>query len=377
MNMDKERFNQLLTAIILDGTGISDLLFIPGRPPQMDRYGQLHAYKGRLAEPLVSSQFTEQLAGLLIEGNERLGKELLSNGSCDCSYDLPGAARFRVNVYRQNGQMAVVMRKLSNTVPEVGQLGLPPVITEIVKERTGIIFVTGATGMGKTTTIASILHELNKTRDIHVITLEDPIEFLHTTIRATFSQREFGRDFFSYAVGLRAALRQAPRAIFVGEIRDRDTMEVALSAAETGHLVLTTLHTINAGQTINRILGMFDKDEEQIMRQRLADTLRWVLCQQLVSRIGGGLHLVTEVMGSNLRSREVITLGEAERRNVHEIIEGSVSPWGWHSFEQSLLKAYVAGIITEENAMLHSTHKSKLGRAIDAAGPRRMQPQSA
>ncbi|MEY4385887.1 MAG: hypothetical protein RLY20_1170 [Verrucomicrobiota bacterium] len=237
----------------------------------------------------------------------------------------------------------------------------------MLKERNGIIFVTGATGMGKTTTLAALLNELNKTQDIHIITLEDPVEYRHTAIKASFSQRELGRDFFSYSTGLRAALRQAPRAILVGEIRDRETMEVALTAAETGHVVFTTLHTINASQSINRILGMFDKEEEPLVRQRLADTLRWIASQRLVPKVGGGLQLVTEIMGSNLRSREVIKLGESEKRNLHDIIESSVTPYGWHSFEQSLLKAFQAGSITEDTALLQSTHKNKLRQAIDLA----------
>ena len=363
--MNKDLLNKLLAAMLEGGAGLSDLLFIPGRPPQMDCFGKLQAYVGPLTEPVVSPQFTEQLATIVMDGNALLAESLRNHGSCDCSYVLPGVARFRVNVYRQNGHLAVVMRKLANEVPSLEKLGLPAVIADIVKERSGLAFVTGATGVGKTTTLAAMLNELNRTQDIHIITLEDPVEFLHTPIRASFSQREFGKDFFSYPVGLKAALRQAPKAIFVGEIRDRETMEVALTAAETGHLVFTTLHTINAGQTINRILGMFDKDEEQLMRQRLADTLRWVVSQRLVSKIGGGLHLVTEVMGSNLRSREVITMGESDKRNLHDIIEASVTPYGWHSFEQSLLKAYSAGFITEETALLHATHKSKLRQTID------------
>lgn len=360
--------------MLAGGTGVSDLLFIPGRPPQMDCFGQLRPYSGELCEPVLSAAFVEQIAGFITAGNELLAENLRKRGSCDCSYALADVARFRVNVYRQSGQLSVVMRKLSNDVPEISTLGLPNVVNEIIKERNGLIFVTGATGTGKTTTLAAMLHELNRTRDIHIVTLEDPVEFLHKPIRATFSQRELGKDFFSYPDGLRAALRQAPKVIFVGEIRDRETMEVALTAAETGHAVYTTLHTINAGQTINRVLGMFDKDEETLIRQRLADTLRWVLSQRLVSKIGGGLQLVTEVMGSNLRSREVINLGESEKRDLHEIIESSVTPYGWHSFEQSLLRSYVEGLITEETAVLYSTHKSRIRQALDLAKHTRKLP---
>lgn len=372
--MTKEQFNELLVAMLDGGDGLSDLLFIPGRPPQMDCYGRLRPYAGNLTEPLLRPQLTAALAAILMDGNDLLAEKLRQQGSCDCSYALPDIARFRVNIYRQGGHLALVMRKLSNNVPELENLGLPPVMAEIVMEHTGLIFVTGATGTGKTTTLAAVLNELNRTQDIHIVTLEDPVEYLHAPIRASFSQRELGKDFFSFPVGLKAALRQAPKAILVGEIRDRETMEVALTAAETGHIVFSTLHTINSAQTVNRILGMFDKDEEQLMRQRLADTLRWVVSQRLVNRIDGGLHLVTEVMGSNLRTREVITLGESDRRNLHDIIEGSVMPWGWHSFEQSLLKAYVAGIITEETAVLHSTHKNKIRQAIDQTKHKRVVP---
>ena len=372
--MNKDHLNKLLAAMLEGQPALSDLLFIPGRPPQMDCYGKLHSYTGNLTEPVVSPHFVEQLATLLMDGNALLLENLRRDGSCDCSYALDGIARFRVNVYRQNGHLATVMRRLAREVPTLEKLRLPPVVADIVKERSGLIFVTGATGAGKTTTLAAMLDELNRTRDIHIVTLEDPVEFLHPPIRASFSQRELGKDFFSYPVGLKAALRQAPKVIFVGEIRDRETMEVAITAAETGHLVFTTLHTINAGQTINRILGMFDKDEEQLMRQRLADTLRWVLSQRLVSGVDGGLQLVTEVMGSNLRSREVIALGESDKRNLHDIIESSVTPYGWHSFEQSLLKAFAAGQISEETALLHATHKSKLRQAMDLSKHTRRMP---
>jgi twitching motility protein PilT len=375
--VNKDRFNELLAAMIGDGAGVSDLLFLPGRPAQMDRSGRLCPYVGELIGPTVTPELTRQLSALLIEGSELLVENLRQSGSCDCSYALPGIARFRVNIFQQGGHLSLVLRKLSNTIPELDKLGLPSVVKEITKEHAGLVFVTGATGAGKTTTLAAILNELNRAQDIHVVTLEDPVEYVHAPIRASFSQREFGKDFFSFPVGLRAALRQAPKAILVGEIRDRETMEVALSAAETGHVVFSTLHTINATQSINRVLGMFHRDEEQLMRQRLADTLRWVLSQQLVRKIDGGLHLVTEVMGSNMRTREAILLGESDKRNLHEIIEGSVTPWGWHSFEQSLLKAYQARLITEETALIHSSHKSQIRQALDrnkhlhAAAPQR------
>jgi twitching motility protein PilT len=274
-------------------------------------------------------------------------------------------ARFRVNIYSRAGHRAIVMRKLSNAVPQLEELKVPPVFEQIINENAGLVFITGAAGTGKTTTLAGILNEINRTQDIHVVTLEDPIEYVHEPIHASFSQREYGKDFYNFSVGLRAALRQAPHAILVGEIRDRETMEVAITAGETGHIVFTSLHTINASQTISRILGMFDKGEEALIRQRLADALRWVVSQRLVPRVDGQLQLVTEVMGNNLRSREVIIAGESEKHNLHEIIESSVTPWGWHSFEQSLLNAVLAGDISPDTALHYSSHKNQMQQALD------------
>lgn len=368
MIMNKERFNGLLAAMIRCEDGISDLLFIPGRVPQLSCYGRLRPYTGELMTEPVSAEMTGQLAEILIDGNALIAENYRQHGSCDCSYAVPGVARFRVNIYSQAGHHAIVMRKLSNTVPQLEDLKVPTVFEKIIQEHAGLVFITGATGTGKTTTLAAILNEINRTQAIHVVTLEDPVEYLHESNRTSFSQREYGRDFYNFSFGLRAALRQAPQAILVGEIRDRETMEVAITAGETGHLVFTSLHTINASQTINRILGMFDKDEETLTRQRLADTLRWVVSQRLVPRIDGGLHLVTEVMGSNLRSREVIITGESDKRNLHDIIESSVTPWGWHSFEQSLLKAVLAGDIAPDTALHHSSHKNQMQQALDKYG---------
>jgi twitching motility protein PilT len=217
-----------------------------------------------------------------------------------------------------------------------------------------------------------MLNELNSTEDYHVVTLEDPIEFLHPHRRATFSQRELGRDFSDFPTGLRAALRQAPKAILVGEIRDRETMEIAMTAAETGHIVYVTLHTISASLTINRVLGFYSRDEEEQIRQRLADVMRYVVSQRLVPKMHGGRLLVTEVMGSSLRTREAILLGESDVRDIHEIIE-SGSANGWHSFEQSLIAAFKDGKVSEQTAMLYSVNKSAMRRDLDIA-KKEMEP---
>jgi twitching motility protein PilT len=249
-------------------------------------------------------------------------------------------------------------------------LQLPPVFQEVIKEKNGLVFVTGATGSGKTTTLAAMLNEINQNHEIHIVTLEDPIEFLHPHLKATFSQRELGRDFYTFPDGMRAALRQAPKVILVGEIRDRETMEIALTAGETGHVVYSTLHTISAGQTIHRILGMFTKDEEQQVRERLAGSLRYIISQRLIPQKDGGRRLVTELMGSSLRTREAIVLGENENRRLSDIIEAG-NTYGWHSFEQSLIDAYEKDLITEETALLSSVNKPSMHLRLDAVNKRR------
>jgi twitching motility protein PilT len=363
--MKKEDFDALLTGMLRSADKrVSDFVFVADKPPQIEQDGRLCPLEMEGPEGVLQPVHIEQMAELLIDDNERLLEEFERNGSCDSSYALGDLARFRVNIFKQNGRRAIVMRRLESKVPSLDELELPPIFREIITEKTGVVFVTGATGTGKTTTLAAMLKELNQTQEIHIVTLEDPIEFLHTHDKATFSQRELGKDFPSFAVGLRAALRQAPKVILVGEIRDRESMEIALTASETGHLVFSTLHTVNAGQTINRILGMFSKEEEKQVRERLAETLRYVVSQRLVSKVGGGRLLVTEIMGSSLRTRESLIYGEGENRTFQEIIEaGDIK--GWHTFDQSLFKAYEAGQIEEETAVIFATHKTKMRRDIE------------
>ena len=368
-------FDQIVTQMLTENPGTSDLLFVVGRPPQVEEHGKLKGVQVEGMWPALQPAHVEAIAGKLMAGNERLISDFKNFGSCDSSYMVPELARFRVNIFKNNGNHAIVMRKLSTKIPTLTGLGLPDIFREMIKEKTGLIFVTGATGSGKTTTLAAMLNEINQENEYHMVTLEDPIEFLHSHQKATFSQRELGKDFSDFAVGLRAALRQAPKVILVGEIRDRETMEIALTAAETGHVVYSTLHTISAAQTVNRVIGMFSVEEQEQVRQRLADTLRYVVSQRLAPKEGGGRVMVSEIMGSNLRTREGILLGESEVRNFHEIIEAS-SQAGWHSFEQSLCKLYVEGKLTEETAMAYSVNKSGMRRAIDLA-KKTTQPQDA
>jgi twitching motility protein PilT len=268
------------------------------------------------------------------------------------------------------------MRHLKPLIPTFDTLNLGSHFNEIIKEKNGIIFVTGGTGTGKTTTMAAMLNEINKSRDIHILTLEDPIEFVLTPIKSTFSQRELGRDFYSFHKGMRAAMRQAPKIIFIGEIRDRETMEIVLNAGETGHLVFSTLHTTSAAMTINRIVGMFGTDEETQVRERLAGSMRYIISQRLVPAVSGARLLVTEMMGSSLRTREAILLGENEGRRLDDIIEAG-TVYGWHSFEQSLCKAYEHDLITEETALLYCSNKMKMVQRIDSLAVHKPRRNSA
>jgi twitching motility protein PilT len=370
------RINELdyyLAAMLDAYPQISDINLTPGRPLQVEVYGELVPV---MTDPPILSLTpfqTEQLALKLIGGNRRLTEDLLRTGSCDCSYALGDRARFRVNVFSQRGNYSIVLRKLNSHIPSLADMQLPSILTKPTEEKTGLVLVTGATGTGKSTTLAAMINEINLRRAVHIITLEDPVEFVHSPVAATINQREMGNDFDSYASGLRAALRQAPKVILVGEMRDRTTVEIALSAAETGHLVFSTLHTIDAGQTINRILGMFEPEEQEQVRYRLADTLRWIVSQRLSPKIDGGRHALLEIMGMNVRVNESIIKGESEGKSFYEIIEASHT-FGWRTFDQSCLEAYEAGIITQENALRFCSKRGPVSRGIDNIHKRKGLP---
>jgi twitching motility protein PilT len=345
-------------------TEVSDLLFTVDKPLQVEALGELMPVTLDPAIEKLTPFQTETISLNLIGDNMWHLSDLLRRGSCDTAYTLTDKARFRINVFSQRGNASIVLRKLNTVIPTLQWLNFPEIIREIPKEKTGLVLVTGATGSGKSTTLAAVLNEINHTKSVHVITLEDPVEFVHPHDKATFNQRELGSDFDTFASGLRAALRQAPKVILVGEMRDRETVKIALSAAETGHLVLSTLHTIDAGQTINRILGMFETEEQEQIRARLADTLRWVVSQRLVPKISGGRYAMLEIMGSNLRTQETIRLGETEGKTFYEITEAS-QPFGWRTFDYSALEAYESGKITEEIALLYCTKRGPVMRGID------------
>ena len=363
--MRRAELDQMLTAMLASQPEVSDLNFTADRPPQVESYGEL---KPVVLDPPIDklTPYQVEIIALNIIGDNLWHiEDLLRHGSCDASYALSDQARFRVNIFSQRGNFSIVCRQLNATIPTLQQLKFPDIFKEIPREKTGLVLVTGATGSGKSTTLAAILNEVNRAKPVHIVTLEDPVEYVHKHDKATFNQRELGIDFDSYANGLRAALRQAPKVILVGEMRDQETVKIALSAAETGHLVLSTLHTINAGETINRILGMFKPEEQEQIRIRLADSLRWVISQRLVPKIGGGRYALLEIMGTNLRTQEAIRLGESEGKTFYEIIEASTA-FDWRTFDQACLDAYERGQISEETALLYCTKRSVVTRGIDA-----------
>jgi twitching motility protein PilT len=363
--MKKQEIDHILVRMLDSHREVSDLNFTVGKPMQVESAGELVPVDiQHNARPLTPFQ-TEIIALNLISQNRRLTETLLKEGSCDLSYSLPGKARFRVNVFSQGSNFSIVCRKLESKIPTIETRQLPQTMYQIAQEKNGIVFVTGATGSGKTTTLAAILDDINENKSVHIITLEDPVEYQHPHKKSTFNQRELGIDFDTYAHGLRAALRQAPKVILVGEMRDRQTVEIGLSAAETGHLVLTTLHTIDAGSTVNRILGMFPNEEERQIRIRLADAMRWIVSQRLLPKIGGGRVAAFEILGTNIRTRDAILHGEAEGKGFYDIME-SGQAFGMTTFDQSLVGLFEEGLITQETALGYASQRGIVGRGIDA-----------
>lgn len=362
--MKQPEIDYWIASMLESYDNVSDLNITVGKPLQVESSGLLMPVKVK-PEVQELTPFQAEVFALNIVGrNTRLLEDLVTTGSCDLSYWLGRKARFRVNVFSQKTNYSIVLRKLQTTIPTIGQLGLPDVFYKMAEEKNGIILVTGATGSGKTTTLAALLDKINQEKFVHTVTLEDPIEYVHPHKKATFNQRELGADFDTFANGLRAALRQAPKVILVGEMRDRETMEIGLTAAETGHLVLSTLHTVDAGQTTNRILGMFQMEERDQIRNRLADTIRWVVSQRLLPRIGGGRVAAIEIMGMNLRVADVIHHGESEGKTFYEIIE-SGTPMGMQTFDQHILQLHEKGLITEETALAFCSRRNIMSRGLD------------
>ncbi len=362
--MLRAQLDHIISQVLDFDADTSDIHFAAYKPLQAEVHGKLKdvPLKPDLG-PLLPFQ-TEAAAMAMMGQNLRLYRDLIEHGSCDLAYHLPGRARFRVNIFSRSGSLSIVMRQLSTTVPTIQQLNLPELFFEMAKEKFGLVLVTGATGSGKSTSLAALIDQINETLPVHIVTLEDPVEFMHPHKQATVNQRELGLDFDEFSSGLRAALRQAPKVILVGEIRDRQTIDIALSAAETGHLVLGTLHTSDTGQTVNRIIGMFELAEERLIRTRLAESLKYVISQRLLPKVGGGRVAAFEILRKNLRIEDLIVNGETEEKTFYRVLATSET-FGMRTFDQSIFALFSQGRITEETAMLAASDRSVLGQLID------------
>ena len=348
----------ILTRMLDSGTGISDLFFSPGRPPQVEKQGVLMPVA--IPElPVLRPEDTSRIARDLVGQNAVALRTLKDEGSCDLSYSLPERTRFRVNVFRQRGTFAIVMRVIASKIPTLADLKLPLALADAAALKNGIVLVTGPTGSGKSSTLAAIIDLINETRAEHILTIEDPIEFLHQHKKGTIHQRELHSDTPTFALALRAALRQAPKVILVGEMRDRETIEIALTAAETGHLVFSTLHTIDSSKTVDRIVGSFDASEEHTIRMRLAASFRYFIAQRLIPTKAGGRCAVLEILKSTLRTREYIERGDSEGRSLLDAMrDGELD--GMQYFDGEIEKLVRAGAVSFSNAMLYATNAGNL-----------------
>jgi len=353
----------LLAGMLCASEKVSDLIFSPGRPPQVEIHGQLTpveiAGTGNL-----SADDTRRIAADLIGANKQAINTLREQGSCDISYGLPGMARFRVNVFIQRGSCAIVMRVIPTVIPTFRSLHLPAQLDEAAKVRNGIILVTGGTGSGKSSTLAALIDRINSDYCYHVLTVEDPIEFLHKHKKSTVHQRELHSDAPNFALALRAALRQAPRVIMVGEIRDRDTLEILLEAAENGHLVLSSMQTVDASKTIDRILGQFSAAEQQSVRERLAKTFRYIIAQRLIPRTDGGDRVpVVEILKSNTRTRDCVEQGERPGRTLLDVIKASENE-GMQHFDGEIAKLVRSGLVDLETGLCFASNATVLGQEL-------------
>jgi twitching motility protein PilT len=350
---------QLITAMLKSASHVSDLIFSPGRAPQIEVSGNLVQLKFKGLEKLLPDD-TRLIALDIIGKNEHPAKQLERDGSADLSYGLPGVGRFRVNIFRQRGTHAIVMRVIPEGIPSFEQLKLPLQLQEIVELRTGIVLVTGPTGSGKSSTLAAIIDKMNTEKAYHILTIEDPIEFLHRHKKATIHQRELHTDTPTFALSLRAALRQAPKVILVGEMRDRETIEIALEAAETGHLVMSTLHTIDASKTVERIIGVFPLADQQSIRNRLSKAFRYIISQRLLPRKDGqGRIAAVEILKATVRTRDYVEKGEGEGKTLLDAMRDGDTD-GMQHFDGIIEKYIREGIIDYETGMAFATNAGNL-----------------
>src|SRR6204780_5116524 len=350
---------QLITAMLKSGSHVSDLIFSPGRAPQIEVSGELVELKFKGLE-MLTAEDTKLIAYDLIGKNAHPIRKLEQDGSADLSYGLPGVARFRVNVFRQRGTYAIVMRVIPMDIPGFEKLNLPPVLQEIVELRNGIVLGAGPTGSGKSSTLAAILDKMNSEKAFHILTIEDPIEFLHKHKRATIHQRELHGDTPTFGLALRAALRQAPKVILVGEMRDRETIEIALEAAETGHLVMSTLHTIDASKTVERIIGVFPLADQQSVRTRLAKAFRFIISQRLLPKKDGkGRVAAVEILKATMRTRDYVEKGEGEGKTLLDGMRGGDTE-GMQHFDGLIEKLIRTGIVDFETGLQFSTNAGNM-----------------
>ncbi len=354
---------QLIAAMLKGREHVSDLIFSPGHAPQIESSGQLVELKFQGLErlhPEHTRQIANDLMGSLTYAREKLEKE----GATDLSYSIPSVCRFRVNIFRQRGTHAIVMRVIPNKIPSFEDLNLPPQLAEIVHLRNGIVLVTGPTGSGKSSTLAAIIDRANNERAIHILSIEDPIEFCHNHKKATIHQRELYSDTPTFALALRAALRQAPKVILVGEMRDRETIEIALEAAETGHLVLSTLHTIDASKTVERIVGVFPLSDQQSIRNRFSKAFRFIVSQRLLPRRDGqGRVAVLEILKSTMRTREYVEKGESEGKSLLDAMNDGAQE-GMQHFDGELEKLIRAGTVELQTGLSYATNHGNLRLAL-------------
>lgn len=353
----------LLAGMLRASEKVSDLIFSPGRPPQVEIHGQLTAVEISGAS-VLSADDTRRIAADLIGTNKQAINTLREQGSCDVSYGLPGMARFRVNVFIQRGSCAIVMRVIPTVIPSFSSLRLPAQLEEVAQVRNGIVLVTGGSGSGKSSTLAALLDRINSEHCYHILTVEDPIEFLHNHKKSTVHQRELHSDAPNFALALRAALRQAPRVIMVGEIRDRETLEILLEAAENGHLVLSSMNTVDASKTVERIVVTFPPAEQQSVRDRLAKTFRYIIVQRLVPRAdGGGRTAVVEILKSNSRTRDCVEQGERPGRTLLDAIKASESE-GMQHFDGEIAKLVRSGLVDLETGLCFASNATVLGQEL-------------
>jgi len=353
----------LLAAMLRASEKVSDLVFSPGRPPQVEIHGQLTSVEIPGAS-VLSADDTRRIAADLIGTNKQAINTLREQGSCDVSYGLPGMARFRVNVFIQRGSCAIVMRVIPTTIPSFASLKLPSQLEEAAQVRNGIVLVTGGSGSGKSSTLAALLDRINSEHSYHILTVEDPIEFLHNHKKSTVHQRELHSDAPNFALALRAALRQAPRVIMVGEIRDRETLEILLEAAENGHLVLSSMNTIDASKTVERIVSTFPAPEHQSVRDRLAKTFRYIIAQRLIPRAdGGGRTAVVEILKSNSRTRDCVEQSERPGRTLLDAIKASENE-GMQHFDGEIAKLVRSGVVDLETGLCFASNATVLGQEL-------------